>query len=164
MAIRSQTQTQTYRPASTGALIFQLALVAASLWPLATPAATGGQDATAAAPARPVPHRRNGDNLDARARFLTKALGLDAQQQSELRKVLIAQRDEINKAWADESLPEAERIRATELVSERTADRIRALLNDEQKKKYNPPRAATSTANAADRPDVEQWMNPAAPK
>jgi hypothetical protein len=95
--------------------------------------------------------------------FLTKALGLDANQQSELRKLLIAQRDETLKVWADEAAPAAQRVKATEVISDQTADRIRAMLTDEQKKRYNPPRQQRDAADETDRPSAEAWMNAGKP-
>jgi hypothetical protein len=145
-----------------GSVLLPLALLAvlvlASAWPVPARAATEGQDTAAAASARQVPRHRKGASIDDRVRFLSKALGLDAKQQSELRKVLEAQREEIGKVWADEEAPAAYRIKATETISEQTADRIRALLNDEQKKKYNAPRQRPAPGESA-RPDVEAWMD-----
>ena len=106
---------------------------------------------------------RNGTGLDDRVNTLTKALDLDATQQSGLRKVLEGQREQVARVWNDESAPAAYRVSATRAISNKTADQIRALLNDEQKKKYNPPKPH-STAAGSTGPSVEDWMNKTKPK
>jgi hypothetical protein len=100
-----------------------------------------------------------GVSLDERIKFLSKALDLDSKQQSELRKVLVAQREETLKVWADESTPTAVRVKATELIGQRTGDRIRALLNEQQRARYNPPRTPNQAAPGSARPSVEALMN-----
>jgi hypothetical protein len=85
-------------------------------------------------------------------------LDLDAKQQAEVRKLLESQRDQVKRVWDDTAAPAANRIAATQAVSDRTGDAIRALLNDEQKKNFNsanPPRDAETSP----RPNVEDWMN-----
>ena len=92
--------------------------------------------------------------------MLSKALHLDARQQSELRKVLAGQREQLSKVWSDTSVPAAWRVSATQAISDKTADQIRALLNEEQKKRYNPPKPPHEAMRASARPSVEAWMNP----
>ena len=116
-------------------------------------------DVTARAPRKRAGQPRAGSTLDGRVRTLAQALDLDARQQAALRGLLEAQREEILKVWSDLSLPAPNRIAASEAISDRTADRIRAMLTEEQKKKYNPPPPADA-AGHVDRPDVEAWMNP----
>lgn len=102
-------------------------------------------------------HRARRSGLDRRVALLTKALDLDARQQTALRKALLDQRAQVQRIWSDESLPSADRIARTKAVSRQTADRIRALLNPEQRKKYDPPPPdgpAPAVANA----HVEDWM------
>lgn len=89
--------------------------------------------------------------------LLTRALDLDAVQQATLRNLLIVQATLIDEVWRDPSVPSAYRVGATRSISNHTADEIRAMLNDEQKKKYDPsrqPRPASSTAAT-----LEAWMN-----
>ncbi len=96
--------------------------------------------------------------LEHRVQALAKALELDEKQQVELRNVLRGQRELVARIWNDTSLSSAERVGATHAMSERTADQIRALLTEEQKKKYKPP-APHDLASQLGRPDVERWMN-----
>ncbi len=97
----------------------------------------------------------NAGALDRRVRLLAKALDLSARQQRELRGILEAQRDAVQKVWSDSSLLPAERAPATHEIGERTADRIRAMLTEEQRKLYNPPRPSTPHETP---PDVSKWM------
>jgi len=151
-----------------GAPVLMLALLLASAGsraadpeqtaPPAQPAAPSGQTVPAPRHAR---HPSAKDRLDERVRSLTKALDLSPAQQAQLRKLLLQQRDEIKGVWDDASIPASDRIGATQAISERTADRIRAMLTDEQKKKYGPP-----PSERPPRPDsstVEKWMNPTKP-
>ena len=115
-------------------------------------------ESAAETPPQPAARHVQGSTLEHRVQTLAKALELDAKQQVELRKVLQGQRDLVARIWNDASLSSAERVGATHAMSERTADQIRALLTEEQKKKYNPP-APHDLASQLGRPDVEAWMN-----
>jgi hypothetical protein len=120
-------------------------------------AGTGEKSATRAA-ARRVPRQVGGRSLEERVAMLSKALHLDARQQSELRKVLEDQREQVGRVWSDTSVPASYRVLSTQAIADRTADRIRALLNEEQRKRYNPPkRPHQATPGSA--PSVEAWMN-----
>jgi hypothetical protein len=164
----SEDQTETMRTRSqrrrwswAGPLVALAVLLPWSAWPSPAPAADGGKDppATGAVPLRPAPRGRNAGSLDARVRSLSKALDLDQQQQTGLRRVLVAQREETLAVWADESQPAAARVKATEFISRRTADRIRALLTEQQRARYNPP--AQPQQASSPRPGLETWMDPA---
>jgi hypothetical protein len=115
------------------------------------------------APFTQAKRHHNGTGLDDRVNTLTKALDLDATQQSGLRKVLESQREQVARVWNDESVPAAYRVVATQAISDKTADQIRALLNDEQKKKYNPPKPHNAAPGSTG-PSVEDWMNKTKPK
>jgi hypothetical protein len=120
--------------------------------PAPTPAPAS---ATAPRPA-PRPQARR-STLDTRVATLTKALDLDPKQQAELRRTLLAQRDQLLRIWSDGPVSAAERVGATRALSERTADRIRALLTEEQRKRYNAPRSQ-SQGDPAGQAHVEDWM------
>ena len=115
--------------------------------------------APAQAPAHPSPrlpsHPPAGGTLDHRLKVLAKALDLDAHQRDELREILESQRQAVAKIWSDPALLSAERVPATRAVEERTAEQIRAILNDEQKKLYNPPKPQGTQTPP---PNVEAWM------
>jgi hypothetical protein len=120
--------------------------------------ASAKQDAAPVSPAHQAAKRAPGAGLDDRVKVFARALDLDAAQQSQLRKILVGQREAVRRVWSDKSLSPAERVPATRAASERTGDEIRAILNDEQRKKYN----AAATAAAPDKGDersVEQWLD-----
>jgi hypothetical protein len=121
------------------------------------------QDAAPASPAHQTAKRAAGAGLDDRVKVFAKGLDLDAAQQSQLRRIFLGQRDAVRRIWSDESLSPAERVPATRAASERTGDEIRAILNDEQKKKYNSAAPATQPAKGDGR-SVEQWLDATRPR
>jgi hypothetical protein len=160
--------------------------VACALW-LSTPAMSRADDVPAAAPAatdqlpstehspgddplpdrpygRPQAVRPHGQSLDYRVKLLATELGLDAGQQVQVRKVLEDQRQQMKALWADTGMPAGQRVNATRAISDRTADRIRALLNEEQRKKYIAERKPRAAGDDAGKPDVEHWMDATRPK
>ena len=96
--------------------------------------------------------------LDQRVALMSAELGLDERQLLELRRILINQRTQIMKLWNDTSVPPASRVGATRVISNQTGDQIRALLNDEQRAKYNQPRKPRDAAADPDARSVEDWM------
>jgi hypothetical protein len=109
------------------------------------------------APPPALPPRASPAALDHRVSVLTKALNLDARQQAELQRILAEQRQSVRKIWSDQALLPAERVPATRAVGDRTANQIRAILNDEQKKKYSPPKPPPAADTKP--PDVSAWMD-----
>jgi len=124
-------------------------------------AGVGAADVPAAPPQPPSARQPAGHEIDARVERLSKALDLDEKQRMELGRLLVQQREQVARIWSDASVPAPYRVNATQVVSDRTADQIRAMLNDEQRTKFNPPRRQRA-ADAAVRPDVEAWMRPSA--
>lgn len=95
--------------------------------------------------------------LDERVALLTRELGLDNRQQAEVRRILQVQHDRVRQVWNDPARLPADRIGATQALSERTADEIRAVLSEEQRKQYIAPKLPRT---AADHPehDLDYWM------
>lgn len=108
-------------------------------------------------PAKPAPPARvrAGGSMQHRVDVLAKALQLDARQRTSLMTILEDQRQAVTKIWSDPALLPAERTPATRAIEERTADQIRGILSEEQKKLYNPPKPQ---ATQPPPPDVEGWM------
>lgn len=126
-------------------------------------------DAAAIAPvAPPLPTQASPQHhataVEQRVALLAAELNLDARQQAEVRKVLEDQRRQVMKVWNDTAVPAAYRVSATRAISDRTGDRIRALLNEEQKAKYNPPRKPREPMEGSATPSVEDWMKATSPK
>ncbi len=118
------------------------------------------QDTGSVADKGPPTRHSSKSGVEERVRTLTHALNLDEAQQSELQRILESQREQVAKIWADSSVAPGYRIIATQAISDKTADRIRGLLNDEQRKRFNPPKPPHDAASGAARPNVEDWINP----
>jgi periplasmic protein CpxP/Spy len=95
--------------------------------------------------------------MDDRVKSLAKALNLDEKQQTRVKTVLEHQQLQARNIQFDQSLDGAEHIGKFRALQEDTALRIRALLNDEQKQKYDPLNHATQNGNSSDT-FVDQWM------
>jgi hypothetical protein len=121
-------------------------------------------DAAATSSAKPAlrapAHVRAGGSLQHRVDVLAKALQLDARQRTQLAAILESQRQAVTKIWSDPAMLPAERTPATRALQDRTADQIRAILSEEQKKRYNPPNPQGA---APPSPNVEDWMRKQAP-
>jgi hypothetical protein len=140
------------------ALPLVLALAVSSAWAQAAPDAP---PSTRPAPRHATPRPAAGSALDERVRLLAKELDLDAAQQAGVKRILEEQRAQVVRVWSDTSVPAAQRVNATQAISNRTADQIRALLNDEQKKKFSAPRQPRDPSEVTPGTSVEDWMNAA---
>lgn len=109
-------------------------------------------------------HRNTALPLDQRVDLLAKEIDLDTTQRIKVKTLLEGQREQVRKVWSDSSVPAAYRISATQAISDRTADQIRELLNEEQRKKYNLPRQAHEAANETNRRSMEEWMDAIRPR
>jgi hypothetical protein len=118
----------------------------------------GAIDTVTAAAHRPS-HRQGPRGLDGRVALLARELDLDPGQQVALRKMLEEQGVQVAQAWNDTSVPGATRVGRTQAISDRTAERIRAMLNDEQRRKYIQPRQRETSVGAPGG-RVETWMKP----
>jgi len=114
-------------------------------------------------PVVPAPTHRE-TPLEQRITLLTAELSLDAQQQAQVRRILEDQREQVMAVWNDSSLPAASRVSATRVIGDRTADRIRAILTEEQKAKYHKARKPREPGENPPSPSVEAWMKAAAMK
>jgi len=123
--------------------------------------------ATAPAPAKPdsssapaTPRRRGmypRRTLDQRVQQLTKSLDLNEKQQIGLKEVLERQQAETRRIQFDQSLSGEERTGRFRALQENTVLRIRGLLNDEQKAKYDPLSHGTQDTSSS-QSYVDQWM------
>ena len=147
-----------------GRSVLQTVLLLVAVCLFSAQAASEGQDgqsSSGAVPDRPVPRQHHGSGVDERVKTLTHGLDLDAMQQTELRALLQIQGEQVRKIWNDPSIPAPYRISATQAIRDQTADQIRALLNEEQRKKFNQPRPSPEVLAGSTRPSVEAWMDAA---
>jgi hypothetical protein len=118
-------------------------------------------DAASSGPQRRSPRqqRSRGRTLEGRVAIYTKQLNLDPLQQSQLRELLLRQRAQVLQLWNDSTLSAAQRVHATGAISDATADGVRALLNEEQRRKFNLPRPPRDRTAQTGAPSVEDWIN-----
>lgn len=101
-------------------------------------------------------HRTPAQVIDANVRRLAQGLKLDQEQQAKLREILVDQYAQLMKLRT-ESGSATDRTGAMRAIVDRTRERIRDMLNDQQKKQYatDVPREVT----AATRADLEHWLD-----
>ena len=180
MHMRGHAQSALGERVGCGLLVYTVLIVActAGLPALAATvmdqASSAGDSATQAAPAAAsaqgvrvdpqLPHRTARrpptSRLEARVQLLTTQLGLNAKQQTGVRRVLISQREQVMRIWNDASVPPDYRVGATRAITERTAGQIRALLTEEQQAKFlrggaaRGPQPEAANAGVGDRADA----------
>ena len=128
---------------------------------MAAPSLSAADEVAAATPPPAAHAQQHQPALEQRITLMSTELGLDERQRGELRRILIDQRMQIMKLWGDTSVPPASRVGATRVISNLTGDRIRAMLSDEQKAKYNQPRKPHDPAADPPARSVEDWMHAA---
>jgi hypothetical protein len=144
--------------------------VAFALCALSPIAAFGGADAadtaaadamhtTRTAPARRPVRRDRARSLHDRVQLVAAELDLNADQQAAVRSILAAQREQLRRVWSDAAVPAAYRIAANKRIGEQTGDRIRAVLTEAQRRKYQAAKPAGDAAIAVSRRGVDHWMN-----
>ena len=80
------------------------------------------------------------------------------RKRSRCGRALQAEREEIRRIFERIGQPELPRVAAIHAISIRTAERIRAVLNDEQKKLYSHP-LPQDFAAIEGKPSVEEWQS-----
>jgi hypothetical protein len=109
---------------------------------------------------RGAPHSAPMSALDQRVQLMARELVLDGAQQAELKLILQTQRAEVEKAWSDPSVPAPIRVGATQAIGEKTAERIRSMLNDTQREKYMKSHQHEAPVGAPG-VDLQRWMKSA---
>lgn len=127
-----------------------------------------GASALAQAPQTPTPkpplnqHPTRKSNIDTRVSILAKSLDLSAEQQSEVKNILEQRQQKTLLIRRDPSISGSTRIERFRMLQESTVERIRAVLNDEQKKKYDP--MAARRMQSTPEHSVEDWLKATTPK
>ncbi|MEI6457973.1 MAG: hypothetical protein WCP04_03475 [Pseudomonadota bacterium] len=107
--------------------------------------------------------RRGPQTTDAmlaeRVRLLAAELDLNPPQQQQVGDLLKQQAVAIRRVWSDRSLTDGERGPITSLITEKTADGIRAVLTPQQREKYNPPRPDTKRTPQEQQHDLSKWLD-----
>ena len=118
--------------------------------------AAAAQTTTTPSPSRPTRSFYKRTTLDQRVKRFAKVLDLDESQQTRLKSVLEHQQMQANQIRLDQSLAGVERVSRLRDLQRDAVSQIRALLNDEQKKKYDPLGHEKPT-NSSDS-YVNDWM------
>jgi hypothetical protein len=117
------------------------------------------QDSEPARPAHPAPRRDRKVNFDDQLKNLAKNLNLDQEQQAAIKRILERRQQEILRIMHNSLGPDGiGRLQALQIA---TAEQIRSVLNDEQKKKYNA--LAPHPPQTSPQPDLEDWMKATKP-
>ena len=95
--------------------------------------------------------------IDNRVGQFAKALDLDETQQAGLKAILQRQQLQTRQLQFDSTISGEERIGRFRALQDDTVLRIRALLNDEQKKKYDPLNHSAQDASSSGK-YLDQWM------
>jgi hypothetical protein len=121
------------------------------------------QDANAAQQVhRVAPHYRR-QSLDERVEHLARYLDLNEGQRSALKKILIENQQEILKMRRVPSQGDELQMDRFRAIEDKTAERIRAMLTEEQRKKYDPL-GVRSSNSAAQNVSVEDWLKQTRPE
>lgn len=140
-------------------LLLALALPAWVL--LAGVLAVGQTSGSDTKPQTRPPFRRRTVTIDDQVKRFTESLDLSETQQSEVKQILEFRQQQTRRIRLDDSLSGAERISRIRGLQDSTVARIRAVLNDDQKKKYDP--LAVRQAQKDSPPaSVGDWMKAAA--
>jgi hypothetical protein len=119
-------------------------------------ALAGDQELGSVAPRHETHRRYTRPSLDERVSRFAGSLDLNEAQKAAVKRILEQQRQEILRIRLDPSIVGTAGIDRFRALQESTVDRIRAVLNEEQKKKYNP--LAARSIPQTPQPSVEDWL------
>ncbi len=100
--------------------------------------------------------------IDDRVRAFAVSLNLTEAQQAAVKKILEQRQAEILRLRTDTSISGSERIDRLHLLQDQTVNKIRSVLDDEQKKKYDPL-AVRKVPPSSDQKSVEDWLKETTP-
>jgi len=107
-----------------------------------------------------TPVTRRTTTIDDQVKRFAESLDLSESQQSEVMKILEFRQVQTRRIRLDGSLSGDERISRLRVLQDCTVTWIRGVLNDEQKKKYDPL-AVRQAQKSSSQPSVEDWMKAA---
>jgi hypothetical protein len=118
-----------------GGAYLSLALLSPILLPGAPVLA---QVADAARPARQTNGGHRGASIDDRVKVFAKNLDLNEAQQAAVKEILEQRQQETLRIRLDPTITGGARIARFRVLQDNTVERIRVILNEEQRKKYDP--------------------------
>lgn len=110
-----------------------------------------------------VAQRGHRPTIDDRVKVLARSLELNEAQQAAVKKILEQRQQEALRIRQDASISGGARIERFRALQDHTVERIRAALNEEQRKKYDPL-AVRRVAPASDQKSVEDWLKVTTPQ
>ena len=132
-----------------------LAALLNTLWASPLLAQSNGVAAATSAQPTHTTHRRA--SLDSRVKAFAAALKLNEAQQEAVKRVLELRQQETLRLRRDPSISGSVRIERFRALQDQTVERIRAVLNDEQKTKYDPL-VVRRAGPAPEQRSVEDWL------
>jgi predicted TIM-barrel enzyme len=105
---------------------------------------------------------RRRTRLEDRVKVLAESLHLDDAQQLAVTKILEERQQETLRIRRDASISGSDRMAQFRAIQDRTVVRIRSVLNEEQKKKYDPL-AVRRVEPAPEQRSVEDWIKATTP-
>jgi hypothetical protein len=141
--------------------IFRVALLSLNIlttMPLAAQASRAASPALETQNAR----TRSAMILDERVKVLAKNLNLSETQQSAVKEILEQRQQETLRIRLDRSISGEARFQRFRALQDHTVQRIRAVLNEEQRKKYDPL-AVRRIQPSPDRRSVDDWLKTTTP-
>lgn len=102
------------------------------------------------------PQRYKTSTIESRVSLLAKSLELTEAQQASVKKILEERRQQSLRIRQAPSITGADRIEQFRVLQQSTVARIRAVLNEEQRKKYDP--FATQKIQQTPERSVEDWL------
>jgi hypothetical protein len=131
--------------------------------PLMLPPVFCAQQPEAPIPSQPPHHSHRRVTLEDRVKTLAGNLNLDQAQQDAVLKILQGRMEESLRIRSDTSISGGARIDQFRALQDNTVFQVRAVLNEEQKKKYDPL-VLRKREPAADQKTVEDWLELTTPK
>jgi len=128
----------------------------------AVPQTAAGAPAGARA-ARQTHRAHRSSSIDDRVAQFAKALDLNEAQQAAVKRILEQRQQQTLKIRLDQSITGSARIERFQALQVSTVQQIHAVLNEEQRKKYDPL-APRRLQPAPDQRSVEDWLKVTTPK
>jgi len=105
----------------------------------------------------PKPGRSKASSIDSRVNIFAKNLDLSEAQKSSVKRILEERQQESLRIRQNSSISGADRIEQFRILQHSTVARIRAVLNEEQRKKYEPFATEKLKPTTPER-SVEDWL------
>ena len=129
----------------------------------AADAPTGQEAAAGTRPVRQTHHAHGPSSIDDRVKMFAKSLDLNEAQQAAVKRILEQRQQQTLQIRLDPSITGSVRIERFRALQVSTVQQIRAVLNEEQSKKYDP-QAPGRLEPAPDQRSVEDWLKITTPK